>query len=411
MHVVIVSSNQDVCACVTAAAQKTFGTRSALPVLSFDSALQSIADREHRSTLVVLACSAAFTAAELTIVKQICMLQPERVRLVAVGTAAEAARVLEIIRCGAMDYLDVGHDLHPALSNVIARIRTLEQNSDRIGKLFAVVSPVGGSGASFLACNLAAVLAEAEGSAGLIDLHLRGGDQAQLLNLNPRHTLASLSAKANQLDAAMFEQSLCTHDVGIHLLAGPEPFADYRQIPVESVQRILDMARARFPYVVVDLEDVEHAEQLRTLAICDRALILLRPDYVALSRCKRLLDYLARAKVQRENITVVVNRTGEPRALPLECMAEVLGMPLVHSIPNDTAAVSTSYNLGAPLVVSDPATAVARSIRRVAADLLGERVTKAEPECVGWTDRLLAKLQRWNASFGAAPAMSEPKPT
>ena len=205
---------------------------------------------------------------------------------------------------------------------------------------------MGGAGASLLSVNLAAALAQIEKTCGLIDLQLRGGDLATLLKSNPRHTLLSLASKAQQLDRAIFDQSLIKHESGIHLVASPEPFTDYRQISPQVIQKVVQFARNSYPNVVVDLEDAEHSEQVRTMATSDRIILPLRLDFVSLCRAKKCIDHLLQSKIDREHIILVANRTGRAKELPLNRVVEVLGLPVEHRIPT-TRALSTRLTTSA----------------------------------------------------------------
>jgi pilus assembly protein CpaE len=240
---------------------------------------------------------------------------------------------------------------------------------------------------------LAAALATPERPCTLLDLNVRGGDLARLLNVSPPYSIASLSAKVEQLDAALFEQALYKHECGVHLLASPDPFGDYRLISRELVQRVVQLARHASRYVVVDLEDVEHAEQIRVLAASDRVIIPLRPDYVSLCRAKKYLDFLLRSKVTPEQVVFVANRVGQPRELPVAYMEELLGVKIVVRIPNDPLTANTAYNLGVPLVTSHPESPPAQSIRRLAALLSDEEIkTNNDRHSAEWRSR----LRRWS---------------
>lgn len=378
--------------------------------LSVDAATAALKVDDGSTFTVIFFCGRKFGAEELRAIKHLCGLRPERARLVAVGSGNTPERILETIRCGAIDYLDVEQDFDAALRAVVDRIHHLERHEKKLGKLFGIVSPVGGAGTSTLACNLAALLATRDGGCGLIDLHPRGGDLAGLLNLEPRHSLGSIAAKAQQLDAAMFEQSLTVHGSGIRLLASPEPFSDYRQITVEATQRILQFARERFAFVVTDLEDIEHGEQIRTLGACDRIIIVLRSDFIAVSRCKRWLDYLGRAKIPHNHISIVVNRVGQPNELPLDFLHKALGDNLQCCIPNDPETVQEAYNLGAPFVLARPGTDVAVGMRKFVADLLGEAHEQSHGARTGsWLSALRGLPARLHAA--AAPTDPHPIPT
>jgi pilus assembly protein CpaE len=257
------------------------------------------------------------------------------------------------------------------LRGLIERIHMSSTGWARTGRLFTVVAAVGGTGASVLAVNLAAVVAQREQRCGLLDLHWRGGDLGTLLNSNPRHTLLSLAAKADQLDRTMLEQSLVRNDCGICLLASPEPFSDYRQIRPELVQKVVQLARASFATVIADLEDCDHVDQVRTLAASDRIVVPLRLDFVSLFRTRKLLSHLTSAGVDHANIILVANRVGQPRELPLRQVQKVLELPVRFQIPDEPTALKESINLGVPFVTSWPKSKAAVAITSMADWLLG----------------------------------------
>jgi pilus assembly protein CpaE len=221
-----------------------------------------------------------------------------------------------------------------------------------------------------LATNIAAVVARLEQRCALLDLHWRGGDLTTLLNIHPRHTLQSLAGKSDQLDRTMFEHSLVRHDSGVQLLASPEPFNDYRQIRPELIQKIVQLARATFPTVIADLEDCEHHDQARTLAISDRIVVPMRPDFVSLVRTKKLIHHLLSSGVTRDHVKLVVNRVGRPKELPIGQIEKTLEMPISFQIPDDPVAVNEAINLGMPLVVNSPHSKTASIIVRLAESLL-----------------------------------------
>src|SRR5262249_7855613 len=157
-----------------------------------------------------------------------------------------------------------------------------------------------------------------------------------------RHTLADLAAKKDHFDLAMFEQSLVKHDSGVSLLASPEPFSDFRTIRPDVILRVVQFARHAFTHVVLDLEDCEHDEQLRVLAASERIVHVVRPDFVSIRRARKLHEFLSRAKVPRDHVTVVANRLGGPKSLDGNMIAEGLGMPVEHLLPDDPDAVNRS---------------------------------------------------------------------
>jgi Flp pilus assembly CpaE family ATPase len=241
-----------------------------------------------------------------------------------------------------------------------------------------------------IAANLAAVLAQRNQSVGLLDLHLRGGDLATLLKCQPRHTLASLAAKKEQLDQSMFEQSLVKHECGMQILTSPEPFSDFRSIRPELILKVVQLARQSFGYIVVDLEDCEHDEQIRVLAASERIVLVVRPDFVSVHRARKCLEFLTRAKVAREHVSPVVNRVGQPKALGINLIEDVLGMHVASRLPDEPDAVNVSVNLGVPLVIACPQAKISQGIAALAHELTG--VESNSPK-LGWAGRQLNRLK------------------
>lgn len=339
-------------------------------VVSHDSALAVFAIPRPGLVSVVFFGSQRFSADELLMLQHLHAGGGERLKVVAVGSSFSPATILQAVRSGAVDCLDVENNFENELHNVLERIKTTPSNKD-VGRLITIMGSVGGAGASVVATNLAVVLSQKDRGCCLLDFQLRGGDLATLLKCSPKHNLLSLASKADHLDRAMFEQSLINHDCGVHLLAGLEPFSDFRRINVELTRKIIHLARAAYPNVVIDVEDCIHPEQVRMLAEADWVVVLLRCDYVSLYHAKRYLNFLTASHISQANIMLVANRIGQPKEVPLKSMEDTLGMPIRCCIPNDPDSVNASINLGVPVMVSSPKSKVSTTIARLADLLLG----------------------------------------
>jgi pilus assembly protein CpaE len=231
------------------------------------------------------------------------------------------------------------------------------------------MSPSGGSGCSFLAANLAVALAKDHGRVALCDMDLRRGDLVSLLNLKPRHTINDLCRSIQRLDQGMFEQSLLPHESGVHLLAAPQSFTEVQPITAEAAERIMKHARASFPFVVVDLEDFYHREQLQVLQMCDSALFVLRLDFTSLRNARRTLEYMETLDVSKDKIQIVVNQFGRAKELRVAEAEDALGMRFSHFIPDDPKTAVLSLNRGTPAVTCAPKTKLSYAIGEIATAL------------------------------------------
>lgn len=295
--------------------------------------------------------------------------------VLAVGPVNDPKLHATAMREGADHYL-VEEALTEELEAILARVRrqsrTMKAEPPRRGKLIAVLASTAGAGGSTLAVNLATALAQKHQDCVLIDLNLRGGDLATLLNLRPSHTLAELCANITRLDSVMFERSLIAHESGVRLLAPTQSLDDMAQISSQGVEQVINLALSVSPYVVIDLDDYFHVEQIQTLRQADQILLVLRLDFTCLRNARRVLDQLESKGIDRARVRLVVNRYGQAQELPVTKVEEVLSERITHYVPDDSKTVNHANNHGIPAVVEAPWSKFSRSVAQMVTNLNGQ---------------------------------------
>jgi pilus assembly protein CpaE len=292
------------------------------------------------------------------------------VNVLAVGPTTDTRLVLQTLRGGASDYVDDG-ELEAELRASLSRLRSAAGTQAEPGRLIALLSPVGGSGTSTLAANLATVLAKEHQRTALLDLKQANGNLADLLDLKPAHTLADLCASATHMDRAMFERSLVPHASGVHLLAPAEHFADAAHVTPEGVRQAVTLARDLFPYVIADLDYGFRDAEAQVLRQADVVILVLRLDFSALRHTQRALEYLKHLGVMPDRIRLVANCYGRPKEVPAKKAEEALGMKIFHYVPDDPKTVNRANNNGVPLVLESPWAKVTRSVNALAHSING----------------------------------------
>lgn len=321
----------------------------------------------HQAEMVVVVLSPDAPRA-LAILRKLRSLVP--VTILATGPASEPKLILRALHEGADQYLDE-RELETELQAVLQMLQTRSNSKVPSGRLITVLASSGGSGSSTLAVNTATVLAQEHKSSALIDLKLGIGDLAALLNLKPNHTLADLCQNAARMDRTMFERSLVRHESGVHLLSAPQTFSDIHLVTAHGVNQILALARGLFPYVVVDLDDCFHEEQVQALRQSGVTLFVLRLDFTSLRNAQRILGQLEEMEIPREHLRLVVNRYGQAKELPPAKVEEALGMKIAHYIPDDPKTINWANNTGHPAVLEAPSAKVSRSLTVLARSLNG----------------------------------------
>ena len=292
--------------------------------------------------------------------------------VVAIGQAGDSKVILRALQNGA-DYFINRDELEADFKAGMSRLRIKRDNQTPSGRLVAVLSASGGTGASTLAANIATILAKDEKKAALIDLKPGRGDLASLLNLKPQFTISDLCSNAHRMDQTMFERMLVRHASGVHLLGSPQLYKDIRRVTPAGVTEGLRLAKTYFPCVVVDLEDCFHEEQTVALRQADSILLVTRLDFTSLRSCRRIMEHMQDLDVPKAKVRLVVNRHGQPNELPVDEVESALGQKLRQFIPEDAKTVNGANNMGIPVVLHAPNTRVAQAIIGVARSCLDRR--------------------------------------
>lgn len=290
-------------------------------------------------------------------------------RIVVVGRVDDANTILDAVHKGADDYLDEQGDLPNQLLRCLQRLRKKEQTTSSAGKMIALAAPCGGSGASFLAANLAAALAQRTGGCTLLDLDLRHGDQSSLFNLSPRHTVADLCRNIDSLDAPMLEQSLTAHPCGVRVLAAPDEPAEAFQIDRVSLQRIVQLSRTLFPVTLLDFPTALDEAHFEMLSSCDAIIMAFRLDFASLRNLRRLLTHFDHREIDSSKVHLIANRCGLPKELSASKIKNALQREIRLTIDDDPQVVNLSVNCGSPVVLESPQSPIATSIQLLAKSL------------------------------------------
>ena len=246
-------------------------------------------------------------------------------------------------------------------------------------KVIVVISPKGGSGKTAVASNLAVALAQrSPGRVVAVDLDVQFGDLATALSLTPERTLAQLS-RTSELDATTVKLHLTPHESGLFLLAGADDPVDADSIGHAHVAAVLPMLAHDFDYVVVD---TPAGLDERTLAAVEHATDLLAVsslDVMSIRSLRQALDALDQMRVTAQRM-FVLNRSDAKVGLEPSDAEEAVGMRTSCSLPS-SREVPLSLNLGTPVVVREPRSAVARQLQRLSQLYAPQEVEKARR---GW---------------------------
>lgn len=285
-----------------------------------------------------------------------------------IGPSGNTRFMRMAMQAGARDYLEEPvqeQELRAALDRF--RQESRQRPGGQEGSLMALVSAKGGAGASFLAVNLAHIMAAgSQLSTSLVDLDLQFGSLAQYLDLRPQSGLMRAMEMADSLDAVAADACMAKHESALALLAPMEDeIVLSRDISPDRFARLLDLLKNNYDRVIVDLPRQIDELSAAVYEHADRVLLVMQQELACLRDAARLRTLLTRELgVSSDRILTVVNRYEKSLPVELGDICHSLGVTReeLTLIPNHYRSVTESINVGVPMVEHARSSLVTKSL-------------------------------------------------
>jgi pilus assembly protein CpaE len=314
---------------------------------------------------IAVAALPSVTDADLGLIETTLSTRPN-VSLILVTDENSSEFLLRTMRAGVREVVlpSSGADaLEAALRRQLERY-TVFRGPPKKGHVLAFMPAKGGSGATFLATNLAYALSQLGHRVALIDLNLQFGDVALFVSdRRPTSDIAEVSREVHRLDAAMLESSMLQASDNLWVLSAPDSPERSVDVKPESVERIVALARSRYDFVLLDVGRIMESISIRALDEAERIYVVLQSALPSLHDAKRLIGVLGGLGYDRDKLRIVVNRLDKDSEIGLGEVQKTLGHEVAVQIPNSYASVVSSVNHGVPILKQSPKDPVARALR------------------------------------------------
>jgi len=289
-------------------------------------------------------------------------------RVIVCGVGKSAMEVVQYIRSGATDYIDMSGDFLRDAEDVLKRLADPNDAEISRGRIVSVLSSNGGAGKTAVAVNLATSLAkEQQAKTILVDLNFSGGDVASHMGLTPQRSLLDCPQIISEIHSVAILPLVEKHASGLHVLAAPDYLGNHGALHPEVIKAVLSTLARLYEYVVLDLEDVYHKEQAAAIEMSDSMLVVCRSDFPSLMRTMRLQEYLY--KLNPCELRFVMNSTVRGVSIPDSKVEAVLKNRIEASMVYEPATVLNAINMGEPAVLEFPRSKFSRSISKLATQL------------------------------------------
>ena len=237
-----------------------------------------------------------------------------------------------------------------------------------LGEVFVVMACKGGSGASFLAANLAHVLSTRDGrTVGLLDLDLQFGDALLMLtDQRSGSDVAEVSRNIARLDAELLRSAMVTVSPTLAVLAAPHELSQALEVKAAHVEAIVKQARQMFDFVVLDVGRSIDAVSLQALDMATKIFPVLQLSLPQLRDAKRLHGLFRSLEYPAHKVHWIVNRYHKAGDITLGALEQSLGVKGITTIPNHFSAVNASVNQGVPIDKLSRKSPVARALHELA---------------------------------------------
>ncbi len=269
-------------------------------------------------------------------------------------------------------------------------VKPPEETRARPTKVISVFSTKGGVGKTTVAVNLAVTLArKTKGRVVLWDLDLYHGMVAVATNVVQRRHITDLLNEIQYLDEDLLESYLEQHESGVMILAAPftPEFADF--VSADHVNKILDLLREKWDYVVIDMPSFFHEPTVAAMSQSDLILLVASLDLGTIKNLKACLMMMDNLHFSRAKLKLLLNRAGREFGVLPQDLESTLKMPIFVSIPADARNVLTGLNQGVPTAYAAPGSEFGRAFQLMAEAITGGKDLR-QPQKKKW-----GFLSRW----------------
>jgi pilus assembly protein CpaE len=272
--------------------------------------------------------------------------------IVIVGEPNNGTAIRQAMRAGAKDYLSYPVD-DAELDETMKRItRDLYGSRSAQAAISAFINGGGGAGGSFLACNVAHIMAAASNlRVTLIDLDLMFGNVAQYFDLETKRDLRQALEEVDHLDSIALDAYTVKHRSGLRILSAVDGSTGlFTDAPSDGLYSLLELLSGQCDQIIVDLP--RHIDVLSAVALekAENIILVIQQSLSHVRSASRLLNILRlELGIPEERIIVVVNRFQKSAAVTQVDVEQTLNRKELIVIPNDYQNVIDSINAGIPM--------------------------------------------------------------
>lgn len=240
------------------------------------------------------------------------------------------------------------------------------------GRVVAFMGCKGGNGTSFVAANMAHIMAnEFDKKCAFVDLDLQCGDATFYLGSGAnKHSLSDLTRQIDRLDVQLLDSCLHAVSPKLNLLAAPHSMENAMAISPQDIEKVITLVRDMHEHVVVDLPRNLNALTLKVLDMADVVYIVMQSHTPDVRDAQRLVNMMRALGLNESKLRLLVNRFKPKGWVSLTELEKAVGLKVQQSIPSGQEWVDESLHIGQPLSAVNDHNDVIYALREATGELL-----------------------------------------
>ena len=299
------------------------------------------------------------------------------VQTIAIARICEPQALLELMRIGVREFVAMPFrrtDLHEAISRITETLEKKPLPDLASDLLFSFLPSKPGVGTSTVALNTSLAAAKVPDSrALLIDFDLNSGMQRFMLKLDNEYCITDAAENSFKMDDNLWPQ-LVTSIGQLDVLHSGKLNPNYR-VESSQVRHLLDFARRLYKVVCIDLSGNMEKYSLEIMQESKYVFLVCTPEIASLHLARERFNFLKNIDLG-DRVRILLNRSQKKAAIEPQQIEELLGIPVLMTLPNDYQAVSKALASGKHV---DPSTELGKQFTKLS-NILFERKVPQQVE-------------------------------
>jgi pilus assembly protein CpaE len=269
------------------------------------------------------------------------------VQIIAVHRRLDASVLRETMRLGVREFLTAPIERQALLESLRHAALLLERHPpdyETTSQIFSFLPSKAGVGTSTLALNVSAALSRrSEKRVLLSDFDLNSGMMRFLLKIQNEFSVTDAVERSNAMDEQLWPQ-LVTSVGNLDVLHAGHINPSLRIEPTQ-IRNLVQFMRRNYQTLCFDLSGNLERYSVELMQESKRVLLVCTPEIPSLHLAREKLHFLRAARLEGQ-IYVILSRVHKRPLFTKEQVEELLGVPVLATVPNDYLGVNRATSVG-----------------------------------------------------------------